>query len=210
MNRREMAFCTAYVIHRNARRAAIEAGYTEGTANNTGTQILNRPHVQAQIQSMIKDVAEHVALDAAAIINELGAVALARPDEYMEEKGRVDLGGLTVWSGKRPDELTDRQKAAVKEIHTRNVYVGKGAKRRVVGQEFRYTLHDKMSALQMLGKHFDVFGEREPKDDLARTFADMPQEELEKLNQQFQQLQKQARDKKADEEAIDGEVLSHD
>ncbi len=186
MNRRELAFCAHYHVNRNAVAAATAAGYK--TPRSNAHRILGRTHVQEQLNFLAMRTAEIVALDAGVVINEYGAIALTRPDELMAPSadGR--------WSGKRPEELSERQRASVKQIHTHNVYVdqvhhddaGKvvGVEKVFSHQEFRYVMHDKMTALLKLGEHFDIGGGYSDPG-RANPFEDMPQAQLDELTRAY-------------------------
>lgn len=179
------------------------AGYSESTARDGSIDILKRPHIQRTIERLKEQSLERSALDGAEVVNQIGAIALAEPTDYLKLIEDEELGGDR-WTGKSPDELTARQKAAVKTIQVRDVFVGTGANRRWVRQEYKYTLHDKSFALQLLGKHFDIFGDRLPPgaSDTGRRLRELPQEELEQLDQHIRGMIEKR------QEPIDGEVLS--
>ncbi len=193
MNKRELAFCAHYAVERNATRAAEAAGYKK--AREMGLRILKRPHVIEQLNWITEQRNQLVVLDAATVVNELGAVALTRPDEFMKE-----VDGVYVF--KRPDELNERQRACVRDIKTRMVRTGEhdeeGNEIRV--QEFSYVFHDKMSALHKLGDHFGL-GEDPSKRSQGNPFEDMEQDELEAL----QTVMERAMNRKTP--AIEGEVV---
>jgi phage terminase small subunit len=50
LNPKQQLFVKAYLAHKNATRAAIEAGYSEKTAGTCGHQYLKKPQIQAAIR----------------------------------------------------------------------------------------------------------------------------------------------------------------
>lgn len=187
MNKRELAFCAHYHVNRDATAAADAAGF--GNPNSIAWKIMQRPHIQEQLNFLANYTAEKVALDAAVVINELGAVGLTRPDELM----KIDDNGR--WIGKHPDELNEQQRASVKTIRARDVYIDQemlGKEGEVLGmtqiyshQEFQYVQHDKLKALLKLGDHFGV-GDIPPGGGKENPFENMPQEQLEKLTSAYE------------------------
>lgn len=175
MNRREMAFCAAYVQELTCEKAAIRAGYSRKYARKWSHLILRRPHVQEAIARISQGVNREMVLDVAAVVNQMGAVAMATPHDYLKiEDGK--------WTRKAPHELSDREKAAVRDVEIIDV-MGEDEEGRqvVVAQEFRYLLHSKMEALGYLGKYFDIFGTTGAGSAGGNPFADLPQEKLERI-----------------------------
>ena len=176
MNGRELAFCAHYAIHRNAEQAALAAGYAPRHARKHSYEILKRPHIQEQLNHLADRAQELLALDKAVVLNDLGAIALTRPIEFLttDEQGH--------WTGKRPEELTQRQMAAVRDIDVRDVKDDAG---KVIGQRFRYRLKDAQGALYRLGDHFGIGDVEHPGGD-QNPFEDMPQDQLERLTKAYQ------------------------
>lgn len=200
MNSRELAFCAHYHVNHDAKAAAEAAGFNNAGSN--GSRILKRGHIQDQLNFLANHAATIVALDAGVVVNELGAVALTRPDELM----KIDDGR---WIGKRPEELNEQQRASVRTIRVRDVYIDEerlNAEGEVLGthqvyshQEFHYTQYDKLNALFKLGDHFGV-GDTPPGGAGDSPFKRMPQARLEKLTKAYQAAMD------SEEEAIEGET----
>ncbi len=175
MNRRELAFCAHYAVSLNADQAARAAGYSISYARHDAYRLVNRPHIQEQLKHLAERTTELLAMDVNAVVNELGAIVMTRPYELME---KVD----NLWGWKHPNDLTERQHAAIKEIKVRNNYVDGPDGQRVVGsQEFRYILHEKLPALFKLGEHFGLGGGVDP--NRRNVFEDLPQEDLDRLTE---------------------------
>lgn len=55
LNKREQAFIDSFVVCLNKRKAAIDAGYSEGCAKQRGYDIYNRLHVKEAIEEKLKE-----------------------------------------------------------------------------------------------------------------------------------------------------------
>lgn len=191
MNGRELAFCAHYAVSRSAKAAALAAGYSPNYAKNASNVLLPREHIQEQLGYLTLRQNEVVAMDAAVVINELGAVAMTRPDELL----RVEDG---LWVTKSPDELNERQRASIKKINKRTMRRADpetGVEEAY--QEFSYEMHDKMAALYKLGDHFGIGGDAGKK--AGNPFEDMDQDELDAISSLME--------KAVDRKAIEGEVV---
>lgn len=194
MNGRELAFCAHYAVNRSAREAAMAAGYSATYARNANNFLLRKPHIQEQLNFLAERANQQVALDAAMVLNNLGAVAITRPDELIKQ------GEDGIWVNKSPEELSPRQLAAIKKIHHRAVWEGQGNQRQFMGTEWSYELHDKMAALFKLGDHFGVGDTDSKSASRGNPFEEMEQEELDAISN----LMEKAMDRKA----IEGEVVN--
>ena len=55
---KQAAFCAEYLIDLNASQAAIRAGYSADTARVIASQLMDKPHIQAQIQKLMDERSE--------------------------------------------------------------------------------------------------------------------------------------------------------
>jgi phage terminase small subunit len=97
------AFCDHYIMTKNARRSAIAAGYSERSAQNTGSDLLRHPDVKAYLDAAFKErtmsayecldlIAEVARLDISDIILENGSIDIPKMkelglDRFVEEIG---------------------------------------------------------------------------------------------------------------------------
>lgn len=183
MNRRELAFCAAYAKTRSPTEAARQAGYAN--PRNNGTRLLNRPHIQEYLNHLGEKVQEIIALDAAEVVNQIGAIAMTNATEFWE------LAENGLWQGIAPDQLNDRQRAAVRKVHVRDVKretvdPETGEKKVFYVQEFKYDLYDKSDALVQLGKHFEIFGGEDGNNVKGNRFRDLPADQLARLGRMLE------------------------
>jgi phage terminase small subunit len=141
-------FCYEYVLHLNATKAAINAGYSENSAKEIGCENLTKPNIQARIKYMQDNLAETAQLSALRVLKEHEKIAYSSI-AHMHQ----------TWIERKDfDELTDDQKACIKSISTKILKKNIGTKEEpeIVDVEYvRIELYDKQKALdainQMLG-----------------------------------------------------------
>lgn len=138
LNEKQERFVEEYLVDLNATKAAIRAGYSEKTARSIGQRLLTNVDIQAEIQREKKDRSYRTRITQDAVLRELAAIGFARSTDYahINENGHVVLTP-TAW-------LTEEQRIAIA-----------GVKETQFGVEVK--MHDKIRALEMLGKHLGIF-----------------------------------------------------
>lgn len=130
-------FVEEYLVDLNATQAAIRAGYSAKTAKSQGQRLLTKADVQAEMQKARRKQQERTNITADRVLAELAAVGFARATDYATVANQEVI--LTDTAG-----LTDRQVAAIASVRRgRN------------GVEVR--MHDKLRALELLGRHLGMF-----------------------------------------------------
>lgn len=141
MTPRQDLFAHEFLIDLNATRAAIRAGYSEAGARPQGHRLLTNADVRAVIEAEQEARAKRLCIDADRVVSELAAIAFANIRDY----AAFGPDGMTF----RPwDELTDSQAAAVSSIEHRETPSGPVS---------RIRLHNKLAALELLGRHLGMF-----------------------------------------------------
>lgn len=136
-------FCYEYVLHLNATKAAINAGYSRKTASVIGAENLVKPNIQTRIQYMKDNLAETAQLSALKVIQEHQKIAfssIAHLHQTWIE--RTDF-----------EKLTDDQKACIKSISTKIVKANIGTKDdpEIVDVEYvKIELYDKQKSLDAI------------------------------------------------------------
>lgn len=141
---RHETFCLAYVANgQNGARAAIEAGYSEGSAKQTACRLVADPLVKARIAELLTEKfrAMHMTADEV-----LARTAL---------QARADVRGLYNDDGtlKAAHELDDVAAAAVAGIEVLEEFSGTGKDRVKTGETKKVRLRDPMPALRLLAEH---------------------------------------------------------
>lgn len=173
LNRRQQAFCREYLVDLNATAAAKRAGYIDSSATGaTAHDILNHPEVAYQIQREMDARAERTRITADRVLSELGAIAFADPSRVAHVDGnglpKIDMTGAT--------ENDWRAVAAVKN-KTRKERDPDDPESWVTVQEAEIKWHDKIAALEKIGKHLGMFLER--RINLNTDASNMTREQLE-------------------------------
>jgi phage terminase small subunit len=150
---KQKLFVAEYLKDLNATQAAIRAGYSPKTAEQQGHQLLKKPSVSQAVGAKAEKRLEKLDISAERILEELAKLAFANMADYItitkEGEAFVDLS-----------KLTREQAAAIQEISVDESAGGAGDGRRERVQRTRFKLAPKIAALELLGKHKELFTEK--------------------------------------------------
>lgn len=135
---KQRLFVGHYLKSLNARQSAIDAGYSPKRASEFGYQLLHKPTVAAEIQRAMDKRAAKLEITAERVLEEIAAVAFAHMGQY------------AVWHDDTVS-LTDS-----KEVDPRAVAEVKQTVNQF-GNNVGIKLHDKLGALEKLGKHLGMW-----------------------------------------------------
>ena len=152
MTAKEADFVRHYVVTKSAKEAARLAGYSESQQKRASV-ILHRPHIAEAIKQQNKAVMQRIAKTDADVIQELSDIAFQDPVSFM--KNIADEGEPANWVWKSPEELTKAQRACIRTVR---VYQADPKNNRP--ERYQYSFHDKMSALNQMGRHFGIFDDK--------------------------------------------------
>ena len=130
---KQEAFCREYVVDYNATQAALRAGYSKKTAQQMAAENLSKPVIQERLSKLKSAILEKVEIRAEDVAQSDRDVTLVTWEELHDFDGFVP-------TGKPLDELTDKQKRAIKDI-------------KQTGARFTYVLHDVDKAKERLMKY---------------------------------------------------------
>lgn len=149
---KQKMFVAEYLVDLNATRAAIRAGYSPNGADRTGFRNLQKPQIRAAIAEAQTPRLTKLDMDAEEVLIELARIARANLLDYM----RINEAGEPIVDFSR----LDRDKAAaLSEVVVEEFPSARGAGKREV-RRIKFRLHDKLSALDKLAKHFGLMRER--------------------------------------------------
>lgn len=137
--------CHEYIACGN-KTEAIRRAYGDKYKNPTGFgyQLFNTPKVAAYLQKIQGTQLKKVDLEAESIILELKNLGFSSIKDYLEfSKGKVDLF-----------DSKDISPEALSAISSISMIPGK------FGDTVKFTLHDKIKALELLGKNLGIFTEK--------------------------------------------------
>lgn len=138
---RQRLFVKEYLVDLNATQAAKRAGYSLKTADKQGFQLLEKARIQEAIQAEMKEREKRTEITADRVLQELARIGFSDIGDF------VDYGpaGVTI---KESSEVDTKALAEVSE------------KRSDKGSTVTFKLHDKVSALEKLGRHLGLFKDK--------------------------------------------------
>ena len=169
LNARQLMFCEEYLTDLNATQAAIRAGYSEKYAHTNAAKLLHNTTIKEYIEKRKKDRIKRTEITQDAVLQEIALVAFAVATDYakvVEREATVEVDGNIIplldaegnpvkYRTVEPvltEELTEEQKRALAVIK-------KGR------DGFEIKPHDKMKALEMLGRHLGLWDKKPEADD---------------------------------------------
>jgi phage terminase small subunit len=135
-------FIEAYLIHMNATRAAIAAGFSERSANNQGTRLMADDAIRAEIEARLASTFDRYAITSERIIRELAKIGFGNIDDFVAVQAD---GSLVVDFG----TATREQMASLKSIEVDERTID-GAAAGV--RKIKISMSDKRQALMDLAK----------------------------------------------------------
>ena len=165
---KQRAFCLHYCTHWNATKAALQAGYSEKTANEQGSQNLAKLSVQAYIKHLQSDIARAAGVSALRNLMELTKIAYTNPTDIRESWEQ-----LKDW-----ESIPDDVRAGIAEVVTvskvlRRVGGGDESEDENSGlvqtlETVKVKMHDKLKAIDMINR---MLGYNEQQDDDTGSFT---------------------------------------
>jgi len=145
---KQQKFADEYLIDLNATQAAIRAGYSPKSAEQQGSVLLRNPKVRAYIDQRIAELSRRTGVTQERIIRELARIAFLDPTQL------IDMDTAELLSDAAEDDRAAIASVKVKTIPTE---AGTGVER-----EVRFA--DKIKALELLGKRFGMWLDRQQVD----------------------------------------------
>ena len=143
MTDKQERFCQEYMIDLNATQAAIRAGYSVGTAEQIGYQLLQKTSVSNRIAQLRAEQSKRTGISADRVVRELAKVAF------------VDIGNVVDDTGALRQDITPEDRAAVASIKVKNSETDSGS-----NEEREVKLYDKLRALDLIGRHLGMFKDK--------------------------------------------------
>ena len=150
---KQIRFVDEYLVDFNATQAAIRAGYSPKTAAAAAARLLRNVNIQAEIARRQKDLQRRTEVTQERVVKELARIAFANIADYIhvETQTRTKDDGTEVTYQtvmfNETQELSADQRAALAVV-----------KQSVNGFELK--LHDKIKALELLGRHIGMFNDK--------------------------------------------------
>lgn len=143
LSEKQQLFVAEYTVDFNATAAAIRAKYSEKTAAQMGYKLLKMPEIQAAIKEEFEKRKKRTQIDGDMVVEELAKIAFSNGADFAKV---VTDGTFPSLELVPTDQLPTDKKAVIA-----------GYKQTQYGVEVK--LHDKVKALELLGKHLGIFTE---------------------------------------------------
>lgn len=151
MTLKQKQFVLEYLVDLNVTQAAIRAGYSEKTAAQQGHNLMQMPEIEAAIQEAQANRAARTQITGDRILRELARIAFADAGDYAQvvSMGSAKKAGIPVQGVRLTPtaELSVDQRAAIASIEETQAGI-------------KVRTHDKVKALELLGKHQGLFTEK--------------------------------------------------
>jgi hypothetical protein len=150
-------FVENFLRYRNGTRAATVAGYKDPDKASQ-VMLYFMPKVKQEIQRRLKLLEAKIEFNTDSIIRELANVAFSNLDDFLEIDAKGNPCVTLKWA-------TREQLAALREIHNETILPSAtGGEERPVIKKVQIKLHDKIRALEILAKLFNLYPEDKPQE----------------------------------------------
>ncbi|WP_018887485.1 terminase small subunit [Paenibacillus massiliensis] len=137
---KQQKFADEYLIDLNATQAAIRADYSSKTAKEIGCENLTKPNIRAYIDERMAILSRRTGVNQERIMRELARVAFLDPTKLVD----MDSAALK-------EDTSDDDRAAIASVKVKTM---KGDVD-MVEREVKFA--DKLKALELLGKRFGMW-----------------------------------------------------
>ena len=153
---KQQRFVEEYVIDLNGKQAAIRAGYEPANADAQASYMLTLPKVKQEVDRLTEKKALKAGIKADRVVKELALIAFANMKDYAR------------WNNQKVRFLSSlhtpyEEGVVVSEVSSsQNKY----------GCAVKIKLHDKVSALEKLGKHLGLWKEKTPLEEMVASIPE--------------------------------------
>ena len=137
---KQQRFCDEYLIDLNATQAAIRAGYSPKTAEQTASRLLTIVKVSDETAREMAERSKRTGINQDRVVQELAKLAFVNIADV------VDLDSATVKETATGEDLACIQSVKIKPSE--------------FGTEREIKLYDKKASLELLGKHLGMFKDK--------------------------------------------------
>jgi len=157
---KQQRFVDEYLIDLNATQAAIRAGYSPRSAESQGSRLSKNRKVRAHIDERMAELSRRTGVNQERIMRELARIAFLDPTRL------ANMGDATI-----NEDATEHDRAAIAAVRVRQIPTQDGT-----GVEREVRFADKIRALELLGKRFGMWVDRQEVDatTLVQIVDDVP------------------------------------
>lgn len=147
LTEKQKRFADEYLIDLNATQAAIRAGYSPKSAEQQGSRLLTNAKVRAYIDERMAEHSARTGVNQERIIRELARIAFLDPTQL------VDMDSAELLDAASADD-----RAAIASVKVKTM----SGETEMIEREVRFA--DKIKALELLGKRFGMWLDRQQLD----------------------------------------------
>ena len=151
---KQRKFVSEYLVDLNATQAAIRAGFSQKTARAQGQRLLTNVYIANAIAAAQKRREKRTEITQDRVVQELARIAFGNSRSVMS----WGPGGLVL---RNSNDLNEDEAALVSEVRETTTKDG---------GSMALKTHDKLKALELLGKHLGMF-DKKPEDPEAEEVA---------------------------------------
>lgn len=166
LTERQRLFCIYYIKSFNQTMAAIKAGYARSSAHVEGSRLIRNPKVAAEIRRLKGEMQQGVFIDAMDVLNKYIQIAFADISDYAyfgsveREQVNPETGKVMLDANFKPITY----KESFVEFKNADEVDGTLISEVKLGKDgISVKLADKMRALDMLSKYFDLLSDNDKK-----------------------------------------------
>jgi len=150
LNDNQLAFCQYYIQDFNATQAAIKAGYSAKTAKSIASTLLTKINIQAQVNKFVNERKVRTQIDSDTVLLELLKIAKSDIRRVLDDNCGI----------KKISDIDDDTAACISSIEVDEIQDFDRGDKVFIGFSKKVKLWDKMKALDLLGKHLRLFGDK--------------------------------------------------
>lgn len=145
---KQKRFADEYLVDLNATQAAIRAGYSPESARVIGSDNLTKPDIRARIDKKMAELSKRTGVNQERVIRELARIAFLDPTQLIN-MGTAELR----------EEASEDDRAAIASVKVKFIPTPDG-----MGVEREIRVADKLKALELLGKRYGMWIDRQQMD----------------------------------------------
>lgn len=144
MTEQRKRFADKYFETLNGAKSAIYAGYSEATARQQAHQLLQEPEIEEYLRILREEEAKKADISKEKWLSELKKIGFSDIRELYSTDGAIH----------NINQIDDETAGAISGVKSKEMFDGGGKK---VGDIIEVKMHDKLRALDTIGKHLGFF-----------------------------------------------------
>lgn len=152
---RHKRFCSEYLKDLNITKAAERSGFSKKTAAQQGVRLLKNVKVRSLIKKLMKKREERTEITQDRVLQELAICGFSDLANHLDIN--PDTGAIMARGFKDMPEGSRRALRSIKE--DRVIKEDAKGEQVTVYDKVRFELHDKLKALELIGRHLGMFNE---------------------------------------------------